>query len=184
VKLTLAVALFLSMPLIFYHLWKAFSPVFQKKGLHASPAILLTAISLFYLGSFFCYFVTLPFGVQFLLGYQSATLRPMISVGKYISFCTFFVFGFGLTFELPLLLALLSYLKIVRASTLARHRRYALLIIAILAAVVTPTPDIFNMGLLGGPLYLLFEVGILLAKLVERKRSKTETPSVPEPRSL
>jgi sec-independent protein translocase protein TatC len=160
--------------LIFYHLWKAFSPLFHKRGLKSSRLILLASISLFYLGAFFCYFITLPFGVKFLLGYQSAHIQPMISVGRYVSFCTFFIFGFGLTFELPLLLALLSYLRLIRASFLTRNRRYAILVVAVVSAVVTPTPDIFNMSLLGGPLYILFEIGILLVKMIERKRTEAE----------
>jgi sec-independent protein translocase protein TatC len=101
----------------------------------------------------------------------------MISVGKYISFCAGFIFAFGLIFELPLILALLSYLRIVKASFLIRNRRYAILLIAILSAVLTPTPDVFNMSLMGGPLYLLFEVGVLLVKIIERKRKKMEASS-------
>jgi len=173
-KLAVYGSLFFSIPLIFYHFWKALSPLFHKRGLKSSRLFLLASIALFYLGAFFCYFITLPFGVQFLLGYQSAHIQPMISVGRYVSFCTFFVFGFGLTFELPLLLALLSYLRLIRASFLTRNRRYAILVIAIVAAVVTPTPDVFNMSLLGGPLYILFEVGILLVKMIERKRVQAE----------
>jgi sec-independent protein translocase protein TatC len=173
-KLAIYGGLFFSIPLIFYHLWKALAPLFYRKGLKSSRTIVLTSIFLFYLGAFFCYFITLPFGVQFLLGYQSAHIKPMISVGKYISFCTFFIFGFGLTFELPLILALLSYLRLVRASFLTRNRRYAVLVIAIIAAVVTPTPDVFNMSLMGAPLYILFEVGIILVKIIERKRLEAE----------
>jgi sec-independent protein translocase protein TatC len=129
---------------------------------------------LFYLGAFFCFFITLPFGVQFLLGYQSAHIKPMISAGRYVSFCTFFIFGFGLTFELPLILALLSYLRVVKAAFLTRNRRYAILLIAISAAVITPTPDVFNMSLMGGPLYILFEIGVVLVKIIERKRARAE----------
>jgi sec-independent protein translocase protein TatC len=99
----------------------------------------------------------------------------MISVGKYVSFCAGFIFAFGLIFELPLILALLSYLRIVKASFLTQNRRYAILLIAILSAVLTPTPDFFNMALMGGPLYLLFEIGVLLAKIIERKRAGMET---------
>jgi sec-independent protein translocase protein TatC len=171
-KLTLYTSLFFSIPIIFYQVWKAFSPLFRLKGLKSATPILLTAIFLFYLGAFFCYFVTLPFGVQFLLGYQSAHIKPMISVGKYISFCSIFIFGFGLTFELPLILALMSYIKVVNAAFLTRNRRYAILLIAIAAAVITPTPDVFNMALMGGPLYILFEIGIILVKIVERKRTR------------
>jgi len=101
----------------------------------------------------------------------------MISVGKYVSFCAGFIFAFGLIFELPLILALLSYLRIVKVSFLTRNRRYAILLIAILSAVLTPTPDFFNMALMGGPLYLLFEIGVLLAKIIERKRRKMEVSS-------
>jgi sec-independent protein translocase protein TatC len=171
IKLTLYASLFFSIPVIFYHVWKAFAPLFRLKGVKSATPILLTAIFLFYLGAFFCYFVTLPFGVQFLLGYQSEHIKPMISVGKYVSFCTAFIFGFGLTFELPLILALLSYIRVVRAAFLTRNRRYAILLIAIVAAVVTPTPDVFNMSLMGGPLYILFEIGVILVKIIERKRA-------------
>jgi sec-independent protein translocase protein TatC len=94
----------------------------------------------------------------------------MISVGKYVSFCTVFIFGFGLTFELPLILALLSYINVVKVAFLTRNRRYAILLIAMAAAVITPTPDFFNMALMGGPLYVLFEIGVILAKIIEKRR--------------
>jgi sec-independent protein translocase protein TatC len=170
-KLTIYASVFFSVPVIFHHLWKSFAPLFRLKGLKYSTPILLTAIFLFYLGAFFCYFVTLPFGVQFLLGYQSTHIKPMISVGKYVSFCTVFIFGFGLTFELPLILALLSYVKIVNVAFLTRNRRYAILLIAVASAILTPTPDVFNMGLMGGPLYILFEIGVILVKIIERRRA-------------
>jgi len=171
IKVTVYASLFVSIPLIFYHIWRSFAPMFSVKGLRSGTPVLLMAIFLFYLGSFFCYFVTLPFGVQFLLGYQSAQIKPMISITKYVSFCTVFIFGFGLTFELPLILALLSYLGVVNAAFLTRNRRYAILFIAVASAVITPTPDVFNMALMGGPLYLLFEIGILLVKIIERRRA-------------
>ena len=173
-KLTLFASLFFSIPVIFHHLWKAFSPLFRKRGLKSSLFVPLTAVLLFYFGAFFCYFVTLPFGIRFLMGYQSTTIKPMISVAKYISFCVGFIFAFGLIFELPLILALLSYIRVVNASFLTRNRRYAILMIAILSAVLTPTPDVFNMALMGGPLYVLFEIGVLLVKIIEKKRAVPE----------
>jgi sec-independent protein translocase protein TatC len=179
-KITLFASLFLAMPFIFYQLWKAFAPLFRLKKLRSSFFLFFTAIALFYLGAAFCYFVTLPFGVRFLLGYQTAQIKPMISVGTYISFCTAFIFGFGLTFELPLILGLLSYIKIVNAAFLTRNRKYAIVIIAIVAAVVTPTPDVFNMALMGVPLYVLFEVGVIVVKIMERKRARAHG-TVPAP---
>ncbi|MBM4307626.1 MAG: preprotein translocase subunit TatC [Deltaproteobacteria bacterium] len=177
IKLTLFASLFLSIPIIFFYLWKAFSPLFRKRGLESSFFVPLVAMFLFYSGAAFCYFVTLPFGIQFLMSYQSATIKPMISVAKYISFCVVFIFAFGLVFQLPLILALLSYIRVVNASFLTRNRRYAILIMAILSAVLTPTPDVFNMALMGGPLYVLFEIGILLVKIIEGKRTASDHPS-------
>jgi len=179
IKLTLFSSLFLSVPLIFYRLWKSFEPFLRARRMKSGIPVFLTATTLFYLGASFCYFVTLPFGVRFLLGYQSAHIKPMISVAKYTSFCAVFLFGFGLTFELPLVLALLSILRIVNASLLTRNRRYAILLIAVVSAVATPTPDFFNMALMGGPLYLLFEVGVLLVKIMERKRVHANAPLPP-----
>jgi sec-independent protein translocase protein TatC len=173
-KLTLFASLFLLIPVIFYQVWKALIPLLRLKALRSTFPLLLTSLVLFYLGAFFCYFVTLPFGVRFLLGYQSASIKPMISVGQYISFCAVFIFGFGLTFELPLILALLSYIKVVKAAFLTKNRKYAILLIAIIAAVVTPTPDVFNMALMGVPLYILFEVGVIVVKVIERKRARAE----------
>jgi len=173
-KLTLYTSLFSSIPVIFYQIWKAFTPLFRSKGLSSGSAFLLVSILLFYLGASFCFFVALPNGVKFLLGYQSAHIKPMISAGKYVSFCTVFIFGFGLTFELPLILALLSYLRVVKAAFLTRNRKYAILLIAIIAAAVTPTPDIFNMSLMGVPMYFLFEIGVILVKVIERKRTRDE----------
>jgi len=173
-KLTLYTSLFCSIPVIFYHLWKAFSPIFRSKGLSSTNGILFTSLFLFYLGAFFCFFVALPNGVKFLLGYQSAHIKPMISAGKYVSFCAVFIFGFGLTFELPLVLALLSTLRVVNAAFLTRNRKYAILLIGIIAAVVTPTPDVFNMSLMGVPMYALFEIGVILVKVIERKRARAQ----------
>jgi sec-independent protein translocase protein TatC len=179
-KLTLYTSLFSSIPMIFYHVWKAFAPLFRSKGLNSAHGILFASVFLFYLGAFFCFFVALPNGVKFLLGYQSAHIKPMISAGKYVSFCAVFIFGFGLTFELPLILALLSYLRVVNAAFLTRNRKYAILLIAVTAAVVTPTPDVFNMSLMGVPMYLLFEIGVILVKVIERKRATVQVSLSPK----
>ncbi len=179
-KLTLFTSLFCSIPIIFYHLWKAFSPLFRSKGLNSASGILLASLFLFYLGASFCFFVALPNGVKFLMGYQSAHIQPMISAGRYISFCAVFIFGFGLIFELPLVLALLSYLRVVNAALLTRNRKYAILLIAVVSAVVTPTPDVFNMSLMGVPMYFLFEIGIILVKVIEGKRARDQVSLSPK----
>ena len=118
-------------------------------------------ILLFIGGALFCVGVTLPYGVRFLLSFQTPYLEPIISVKKFVSFCFLFIFGFGCIFELPLAMILLARLGLVEASVLAKHRRYAILGISIISAVLTPTPDIFNMALMGVPLCFLFEIGLI-----------------------
>jgi len=127
---------------------------------------------LFYCGALFCFFVTLPFGMNFLLGYQSEEIKPVIALSKFVSFTGFFLLGFGLVFELPLFMTVLCRLSMCRYSTFARYRRYAVLVIAVLAAMLTPTPDVVNMSLMGIPLYLLYEIGIVVARLTTAPEQK------------
>jgi len=121
----------------------------------------LVSLLLFYAGALFCRYVTLPYGVRFLLSFEGQDIEAIISVSKFVSFCMLFVFGFGLIFELPLAMILVGRLGLVSAKKLGGYRRYAILLISIVAAVLTPTPDVFNMMLMAVPLYVLFELGLL-----------------------
>ena len=163
-KLSTATALALMAPWIFFRLSQGLIALF---GITKKFAMLfsLTALMLFYGGAAFCFFITLPFGVNFLLSYQSQNLTAVISLGKFVDFVVFFLLGFGLIFELPLIMSLVCKLGICHPATFARQRRYAILIIAILAAVLTPTPDVLNMSLMAVPLYLLYEAGIIIGRL-------------------
>jgi sec-independent protein translocase protein TatC len=131
-----------------------------------SLVFMLSALLLFYVGILFCFFVTLPFGINFLLGYQSQHLRPIISVDKFVNFIGLFLISFGIIFEIPLIMTFLCKLKVCVPETFGKYRRYAILVIALMAAILTPTPDIFNMALMGVPLYILYEAGIIMAKIV------------------
>ena len=121
---------------------------------------------LFYGGTLFCYFVTLPFGIKFLLGFGSEELKPVISIGRFVNFVTLFILAFGAIFELPIFMVFMAKVGITTRSFFSRHRRYALLLIAIIAALLTPTPDVVNMLLMGGPLYILYEAGIVILLLM------------------
>jgi len=168
VKLAFFSALFLLMPLILHVLWGALAMPF---GLTAASRFIFTVstIGLFYAGSLFCYFVTLPFGVRFLLSFGSRTLHPLISIDKFVSFIAIFILAFGVIFELPVFMVFCSMAGICPRGTFEKNRRYALLIISIAAALLTPTPDVVNMMLMGGPLYLLYETGILAIKIMGYK---------------
>ena len=108
----------------------------------------------------------LPFGINFLLGFGSEELKPVISIGRFVNFVTVFILAFGLIFELPILMVFTAKIGLVSRRFFSRHRRYALLLIAIVAALLTPTPDIVNMLLMGGPLYLLYELGIVILAMM------------------
>ena len=135
--------------------------------------LVLAAIVLFYGGSFFCLKIVLPSGIKFLVtGYEGEALKAMISVERYLLFSTAMVFAFGTTFEVPLILLALGKLGIVKARMLVRTRRYALLGIVVASALITPTPDVYNLSLLAGPMYVFYEIGIILVKMVEKQKAR------------
>ncbi len=165
VKLALVATLFTIMPVVVFCLWRALATPFKLSVL-AQINFIATTIFLFYAGSLFCYFITLPFGVNFLLGFESEQLNSVISVGRFVTFVTIFVLAFGLIFELPIFMVFAGKVGLVSRTTFTKNRRYALLAIAIISALLTPTPDIVNMLLMGGPLYLLFEAGIIILTIL------------------
>ncbi len=168
VKLATFSALYGLMPWIMTVFWRAMGKPFGVEGMQLFFFILFTTL-LFYAGTLFCYFVTLPFGIKFLLGYGSEQLRAFISVSRFVNFVTLFLLGFGAIFELPVFMVFLTRVGVCSRGFFEKNRRYALLIIAIVAAVLTPTPDVVNMLLMGGPLYLLYESGIVILLLMRIK---------------
>ncbi|MBM9613050.1 twin-arginine translocase subunit TatC [Desulfobulbus rhabdoformis] len=169
VKLAFFAALYVLMPLCMYVLWKAAGKPFHVSGRRLTWFVVATSL-LFYCGTIFCYLVTLPFGIKFLLSFQSQELQAVISVSRFVNFVVLFILGFGLVFELPVFMVFTAQVGLISAATFAKNRRYAVLAIAILAALLTPTPDLVNMSLMGAPLYLLYESGILLILLLGQSK--------------
>ncbi len=168
VKLALFASLYVIMPWIMAVLWRAMGKPFGVEGRQLYSFVLFTCI-LFYAGTLFCYFVTLPLGIKFLLGFGSADLQPVISIGRFVNFTTLFILAFGMIFELPMFMVFMAKVGVLTRNFYERNRRYALLLIAILAALLTPTPDVVNMMLMGGPLYLLYEGGIIILRIMRIK---------------
>lgn len=165
VTLAFGGALYVLMPLLVSILWRAIGKPFGVTGKKLSGFVVATCL-LFYSGTLFCYQVTLPFGIRFLLSFQSQDLQAVISISQFVHFITLFILAFGLVFELPVFMVFSAQVGAISRKTYQKNRRYALLVIAILAAVLTPTPDLFNMALMGLPLYLLYETGILFIRLL------------------
>ncbi len=165
VKLSLFAALYGLMPWFMAVLWRAIGKPFGVVGSQLFFFILFTCL-LFYAGTMFCYFITLPFGIKFLLGFGSENLQPVISIGRFINFTTIFILAFGVIFELPIFMVFVAKVGVFTRSFFEKNRRYAVLLIAVLSALLTPTPDVVNMLLMGGPLYLLYEAGIVILKIM------------------
>lgn len=172
-------AVFLLMPLLMQVLWRALGKPVGLTRRQVSWFVLATCV-LFYGGALFCALVTLPYGIKFLLGFQSEDLRAVISISRFVNFVALFILAFGAIFELPVFMVFTAKVGVVRRQTYEKNRRYALLLIVILAALLTPTPDLVNMALMGGPLYLLYECGILLIRLLPEPSPRTTVAEAAE----
>jgi len=165
IKVAFLSSLFMISPLIFYYLWRGIAPFFIQNSEAYTVPIVLSAVVLFLSGCALCYFIILPFGIQFLVSYGTSQIDPYLSIDSYVSFVFWLTFAFGVVFELPLVMLLLGRVGMVQVHHLTWGRKYAVLLIAIASAVLTPTPDIFNMSLMMVPLLILYEISVILVKL-------------------
>jgi len=155
----------LAMPVIVYQMIRFVLPALKPHERRYLYIIVPGATFSFLLGLAFAYFAMLPFALRYLLSFGGNIAEAKWAIGEYISFVTKLLFWVGVTFETPLLVFFLAKLGVVTPEMLARYRKYAIVAIAVLAAVITPTPDPFNMMVVMVPLWALYEVGVLLAKL-------------------
>ena len=176
-KLPTLVAIFLSSPWILYQVWAFISPgLYKKERRFAAPFIICSA-GLFILGGCFAYFVAFRFGITFLLGVgRDVGVTPMISINHYFDLFVNVMLGVSLVFELPVIIFFLTLIRVVSPKFLISHSRYAILGIVIIAAVVTPTPDIFNLLIFAVPMCLLFYVGIFASNVLVLKREGRRLP--------
>ncbi|HLE40480.1 MAG TPA: twin-arginine translocase subunit TatC [Nitrospirota bacterium] len=174
-KIGFVAGLVLVVPVLLLQVWKFISPGLLPKERRYAGHFVFFSTLFFAIGVLFCYFLLLPLAVPFLIGYKTAHLKPIITIGQYINFTLKFLLGSGAVFELPLVIILLSRMGIISAATLARFRKYAFLIAFVLGAIITPTPDVFNMTMMSIPIYLLYEIGILGARIFGKKRGSEST---------
>jgi sec-independent protein translocase protein TatC len=172
-KVAMILGLFIAMPIILWNVWAFVAPGLHKhERKYAAPFVIVGSL-LFIGGGAFALFVIVPFAMTFLVTFgQEQGLRPMITISSYIDFILKFTLAFGVVFEMPVVITLLSMLGIVTPQFLSKNRKYAILINFVIAAVLTPTPDIVNQSLMAGPLIVLYEVGIICARVVGRKKAK------------
>lgn len=177
--------LFVTSPYIFYQIWAFISPGLyeeEKKGL--LPIALLSAI-FFIGGGVFCYFIVFPYAFNFFLGFSSEQIQAMPRITDYLDFVIKLLLAFGLIFEMPLFSFFLSRMGVITAQMMRKARRYAVLCIFIVAAILTP-PDVVSQLLMAMPMLLLYEISILVAaafgrKKKEKKEEEEGTPGDPAP---
>jgi len=166
----------LTLPVLLYHLWRLFAPALLPDQRRWGMPALALALVLFALGVAFANFVIVPLALQFMLQFGvDRGLTPQIGVGLYVDFTLKFLLTFGIAFELPLLCTLLSRLRMLTPGLLVRYRKHAVMVNLMLAAILTPTSDLFNLMLMAGPLILLYEIGILSARLFGRPTARPPT---------
>lgn len=159
----------LALPVILLQVWAFIAPALYPNERKFVVPIITSAMLCFAGGASFAYYVAFPVAFKYFLGYTTATIQPMISINEYLDFATKMLLGFGVMFELPLVILILARFGIVSPEFLSKNRRWAILIIAVMAALFTP-PDALSMGIMAVPLYLLFEISAQLARFVYKAR--------------
>lgn len=173
VKVALLGGVIISCPFWIFQLWKFVAPgLYEGERKYASVFILCGSL-LFLIGVAFVYFFVYPVAFEFLMGFGGAEDKPMISIGEYLSFFMTTTLLFGLAFELPLFLVILALIGLIDAQFLRKNRRYALVIMALLAAMLTP-PDVISMTMMLVPLMALYESAIIAITILVRKRAAIE----------
>ncbi|MDG1176952.1 MAG: twin-arginine translocase subunit TatC [SAR324 cluster bacterium] len=183
-RIGLYAALFLSFPYLLGQIWLFVRPALFSKERNAIWPFILFSYPLFVGGGLFGYFVVIPYGYDFFLGFENKFTLPSLSMASYLSLTIHLLFAFGLIFELPTVSFILTRLGIINAAWLRENRKYSLVVIFITAAVLTP-PDVFTQTLMAGPLIILYEISILVSKMAERKKEEaaSETANVKDAKS-
>lgn len=175
IKVSFLAGIVLSLPVILYQFWKFIEPALLPREQRWAVPLFFLATGFFALGLVFCNLVILPLVIQFFVSFgMERELTPELAVGIYVDFNVKFLIIFGFAFEMPLVLTLLSRAGVITPDLLARYRKHAILAALVISAVVTPDATLFTMMLMAVPLMVLYEVGILGAKLFGRRKPRGE----------
>ena len=164
--------LVLAFPYLLWEIWRFIRPALKDNEAKAATGFIFWATLLFFTGVLFGFYVVAPMAIYFLGNYQvDPTIKNIFSIDSYISVVTTLVLLMGIVFELPIIIYFLARFGIITAAFMIKNRKYAIVVILIVAAVITPTTDIFTQMLVAIPLWVLYEVSIIVAKRVEKKRA-------------
>jgi sec-independent protein translocase protein TatC len=172
-KVSFLAAIFVIAPFIFYQVWKFIAPgLYQKERKYVVPFVFFTTF-FFALGALFAYFVVFPFACNFFIS-MAADFNTMITADKYFSFAIRVILGIAIVFELPTLVFFLSRMGLVTSKWMIKNFKYAVLAVFVIAAIITPTPDIFTQSIIAIPMLALYGLGIIIAFFSGKRRKKME----------
>ncbi len=169
---SLILGILFATPVIGYQLWGFFAPALHAHEKRIIVPVIMGMIFLFLSGVTLCYFVVMPFTLKFFMGFESTALTPMIEATQYFGFAFSMMLAFGLAFQLPIAILLLSALGIIKPQYLSKYRRHAIVVTVVVAAFITPDASPTTLFALSLPLYLLYELGVALSYMVTRRRRK------------
>lgn len=171
----LLISVMLGFPYLLYEVWLFVKPALTEIERKSASGFVLFATILFILGLLFGYYIVTPLSINFLSSYNiSDTINNTITIQSYLSFVSTLTLGCGIIFELPVVVYILSKLGILTAEFMRNSRRYAIVVILIIAAIITPTPDVLTMLTVSFPMFILYEFSILIAARIQKRRIKKE----------
>ena len=172
-KMAFILGIIISMPVVLYQIWAFIAPGLYKSEKRIARPLLISSIFLFYLGCLFAYFVIFPILFQFIPSIAPAGVNYMPDINSYLDIVVRLFFAFGLAFEVPIAVILMILMGITTPEKLANNRPYVIVTVFVIGMLLTP-PDIISQTLMAIPMWLLFEVGIIMGRFLKKKKAKQE----------
>jgi sec-independent protein translocase protein TatC len=169
-KVALYGGIFVSVPWVLYQLWQFIAPGLYKKEKKVIVPFLVSGTLLFYMGAAFCYWLIMPAAFPAMAAFATdSSLAPVLTMSEQLSLVLGMLLGFGIVFEMPVVIAFLSMVGVVNWRFLSKYRRLAIVVNVTIAAIITPTGDPLNLALMAVPMIIFYEIGILVARVLGKK---------------
>ena len=169
IKVSIFVGFLLALPVVLYQIWRFVLPALIGMERYLISVIVPISLILFLTGIAFSFFLVLPAGIKFLMGFSTTELQPMFSIKQYFDFVIAFLLPFGFIFELPLAIILLAKVGIVSSKFLAKQQRLVIFLTFVIGAVISPTPDVFSQSMIALPMILLYEISYVIVRFIMKK---------------
>ncbi len=168
-KVACVAGFLLALPIIFWQVWRFFLPALTTRERMVLGIVVPTSVVLFFCGLAFSFFLVLPAGIKFFLGFGNTELEALLSVDKYFDFVIMFVLPFGFIFELPLVITILGKMGLITSAFLKKYQRIIIFLSFVVGALITPTPDVFTQSMIALPIIVLYEVGYFIVRYILRR---------------